>query len=115
KAFEQGYLLDSETLRRFDQAYRADVSDWRGSPMAGSLEGLPPALVLTSGLDPLRDQGRAYAAALAMQGTPVIFREAAGQIHGFLTLRRAVPSAETDLAGALRALKAMLAELGSGG
>ncbi|HET8612533.1 MAG TPA: alpha/beta hydrolase, partial [Sphingomonas sp.] len=108
KAFEQGYLLDSETLRWFDQAYRADVSDWRGSPMAGSLESLPPALVLTAGLDPIRDQGRAYAAALAMQGAPVIFREAAGQIHGFLTLRRAVPSAETDLAGALRALKAML-------
>jgi len=114
KAFEQGYLLDSATLRWFDQAYRADVSDWRGSPMAGSLEGLPPALVLTAGLDPIRDQGRAYAAALAMQGTPVIFREAAGQIHGFLTLRRAIPSAETDLAGALGALKAMLTELGSG-
>lgn len=109
-AFGEGYLLTKADLRWFGEHYRPDATHWRGSPMLADLAGLPPALVTTAALDPIRDQGRAYAAALARAGVAVDFREAAGTIHGFLTLRRAIPSAKEDLAGALAALKALIAE-----
>ena len=71
----------------------ADPSDMRASPLLADLAGLPPAVVVTASLDPIRDQGRAYAAALIAAGVPVTFREAVGNIHGFITLRQAIPSA----------------------
>lgn len=109
--FADGFLLTRDSMRWFDEAYRADVSHHRGSPMQGDVSGLPPALVLTAGLDPIRDQGRAYVGALAKAGVPVVFREAVGNIHGFVTLRKAIPSGQGDVAGALTALKAMIAEV----
>lgn len=108
--FADGYLLTRDSMRWFDAAYQADVSHHRGSPMAGEVVGLPPALVLTASLDPIRDQGRAYVGALAKAGVPVIFREAVGNIHGFITLRKAIPSSQADVEGALAALKLLIAE-----
>ena len=66
--------------------------------------------MVTASLDPLRDQGRAYAAALAEAGVAVVFREAVGNIHGFITLRKAIPSSAGDVAGALAATKALIVE-----
>jgi acetyl esterase len=108
--FSDGYLLTRESLAWFGQAYRAERTSLRASPLLGEMAGLPPALVLTAGLDPLRDQGRAYAAALAQAGVAVTFREARGNIHGFLNFRRAIPSSQGDLAGALVVLRQILAE-----
>jgi acetyl esterase len=108
--FESGYLLDRASLEWFRDAYRADPLDPRSSPLAGDLAGLPPAVILTASLDPIRDQGRAYAAALAEAGVPVVFREARGMVHGFVTLRQAMPSAVADCAGAFAAAKTMIAE-----
>ena len=78
--------------------------------MAASLAGLPPALVVTASLDPLRDQGRAYAAVLVEAGVATVYREAVGNVHGFINLRQAIPSSRGDVAGALVALKAIIAE-----
>lgn len=108
--FAEGHLLTRATMQWFADAYAADLTHARGNPMQGRLEGLPPAVVVTAGLDPIRDQGRAYAGALAKAGVPVVFREAAGNIHGFITLRKAVPSSVGDVAGALVAAKQMIAE-----
>ncbi|WP_184003236.1 alpha/beta hydrolase [Stakelama sediminis] len=108
--FAEGHVLTREAMRWFDEAYQADTTDRRGSPMVDTLAGLPPAVVLTAGLDPIRDQGRAYAAGLAQAGVATIFREAKGNIHGFITIRKAIPSSQADVAGALRALKDMLVE-----
>ncbi|WP_298092770.1 alpha/beta hydrolase [uncultured Sphingomonas sp.] len=109
-AFGEGYLLSRDSLRWFADAYAADIHHARASPMAADLTGLPPAVIVTASLDPIRDQGRAYAAALVQAGVPVVFREAVGTIHGFITLRRAIPSAVGDVAGFILALKAVVTE-----
>ena len=108
--FADGYLLTRDTMEWFADAYAADVQHMRGSPMAGDMHGMPPAVVITASLDPIRDQGRAYAAALIRAGVPTTYREAKGNVHGFLTLRKAAPSSAGDVAGYLAAVKAMVAE-----
>ena len=110
--FGEGYLLTRVSMDWFEECYAPDKEDWRYSPMVRSQAGMPPTLVVTASLDPIRDQGRAYAAACAEAGVPTIFREARGNIHGFINLRRAVPSSAEDIAGCVAALKLMLAESG---
>jgi len=108
--FADGYLLTKDSMEWFMAAYQAEADHIRSSPLLGDLAGMPPAVVVTGGLDPIRDQGRAYAAALALAGVPVVFREAKGNIHGFITLRKAIPSSVGDVAGALAALKDLIVE-----
>lgn len=108
--YGEGYLLTRPGMDWFEDCYAADRTDWRYDPMVKSQEGMPPTLVLTASLDPIRDQGRAYAAACANAGVPVIFREAKGNIHGFMNLRKAIPSSQQDLLGCLEALKLLLGE-----
>jgi len=110
KDFAEGYLLTKAGMDWFEECYRPPRRDWRYSPLVKSQEAMPPTLVVTASLDPIRDQGRAYAAACAQTGVPVVFREARGTIHGFINLRRAVPSTEADLQGCFRALTAMIEE-----
>jgi acetyl esterase len=107
-AFAKGYGLDAPDMTLFDQHYAADHSHWRNSPLLVDQHGMPPTLVVTASLDPLRDQGRAYAAATVQAGIPTAFYEAAGNIHGFATYRRGIPSAQVDLTAALDLAKAML-------
>ena len=108
--FAEGYLLTRASMDWFADAYAADLEHQRASPLKVDLAGLPPAAVITASLDPIRDQGRAYAAALARAGVPVVFREAVGNVHGFVTLRKAVPSSIGDVAGYLSLLKSMIVE-----
>ncbi len=108
--FGEGYLLTKPGMDWFESCYAADPRDWRYSPMVKSQAGMPPTLVLTASLDPIRDQGRAYAAACIQAGVPTIFREARGNIHGFISLRKAIPSSEDDIKGCVAALKLLLDE-----
>ncbi len=108
--FADGYLLTRDSMEWFMAAYKGEVDHIRSSPLLGNLAGLPPAVVVTGSLDPIRDQGRAYAAALALAGVPVVFREAKGNIHGFITLRKAIPSSVGDVMGAFAALKDIIVE-----
>ncbi|MBB3346377.1 alpha/beta hydrolase [Sphingomonas sp. BK069] len=109
-AFADGYLLTREGMIWFNEHYAGDPHHPRFSPLLGDVAGLPRAVIVTAGLDPIRDQGRAYAAALAQAGIPVTFREAQGNIHGFITLRRAIPSSQGDVAGFLTAVRAAVSE-----
>jgi acetyl esterase len=106
--FGTGYLLTEASMDWFEQCYAADEQDWRYCPMLKSQAGMPPTLVITASLDPIRDQGRAYAAACVAAGVPTVYLEAEGNVHGFVNLRRAIPSSDADIARSVAALKLLL-------
>ena len=105
----QGYLLTTETITYFHDHYIADPKhdlDWRASPLLHpDLSRLPPALVLTAGYDPLRDEGLDYARALTAAGNRAVYLCFERQIHGFITMGRLLDEANaavTLCAGELR-------------
>ena len=61
-----------------------EVTPYAAPLRAYTLAGLPAALLIGAGRDPLRDDARAYAARLAEDGVPVTHVEYAGTMHGFL-------------------------------
>jgi acetyl esterase len=93
----QGYLLTAESMQYYRGQYLPDAEqwlDWRASPLlAASHAGLPPALVLTAGYDPLRDEGRQYADRLSAAGVPAQYLCFERQIHGFITMSRVLDEA----------------------
>lgn len=108
--FAEGHLLTASSMAWFGEQYAPDPNDRRYSPLDFPADGLPPTLLVTAGLDPLRDQGRAYAAKLIEAGVPTTYREAKGNIHGYINLSQAIPSSLDDIRGALNVLKSMIAE-----
>lgn len=108
KDFYEGFLLTGAAMTWFTKQYGGDASDPRHTPMVGDCSNTPPTVVCTAGLDPLRDSGRAYAAHLIRQGTKVCYLEFPGIVHGFATLRKAIPSGQNDLDAFLAAIRLML-------
>ena len=109
--FADGFLLTADSMHYFTDAYGADSNDCRGAPLKFDHTGMPPSLVTTASLDPLRDQGIAYVEALKAAGVRVEYRSAEGNIHGHITLRKAIPSAQDDVTGNFNTLKDLLAEV----
>ncbi len=103
----QGYLLTRDSIAYYRSHYienPAHWADWRASPLlAADLTRLPPALVLTAGYDPLRDEGLQYANALSVAGNRVEYICFERQFHGFITMSRVLHEALTavDLCGAV--------------
>ena len=108
--FGDGFLLDKPSMQYFSEHYRATEGDLRNTAINHDHAGTPQTLVVTAGLDPLRDQGRAYAGELIKAGVPTTYREAVGNIHGFITLRKAIPSSAGDVAGCFAVLKDIINE-----
>lgn len=109
--FSQGFGLDISPDD--EDLYRADPKSVRGSPLLADLVGLPPTVLVTASLDPLRDEGRAFAAKLVEAGVPTTYFEAKGTIHGFATYRKAIPSAQTDTVEFLALASTMLEQVAS--
>ena len=103
-----GKLLTQDAMQYFTDAYAAEPGNVRAFPLHHDHAGMPPTLVVTAGLDPLRDQGRAYVGELAKAGVPVTYLEAVGNIHGFINLRKGIPSSNGDVADFLAVLKPMI-------
>jgi len=109
--FAEGNLLTRNDMQWFWSHYVPDAAD-RSHPHASPLRtedlaASPPALVLTAGRDPLRDEGEAYGEKLRAAGVPAEVLRCEGLLHGFLAMVNYAPSA----AGAFDRILAGLAEV----
>lgn len=109
--FAGGYLLTSDLIDWFFAGHKAEGSDYRSEPLKFDQSGMPPSLVTTASLDPLRDQGMAYVEKLKAAGVRVEHISAEGTIHGHINIRRGIPSSQQDVETYVAALKSMLAEV----
>ncbi len=86
--FAEGFILTKENMDWYElQFLGSDVDrhDPRVSPLLADVDGaIAPALVVTAGFDPLRDEGEAYARKLADAGVRTMLRRHAGYVHGFM-------------------------------
>lgn len=83
-------------LKFIEQHYvaGADTTQTKLSPLfEKDLKGVPPAYILTCGLDPLRIEGRAYRDKLQAAGVSIKYEHEKAMPHGFLNFAKAFPSA----------------------
>jgi acetyl esterase len=111
--FGEDYMLTAEAMDWFDSLYCTPSDDPRANCLIGAAAPGVPLLVHTAALDPLRDQGRAYADKARAEGVSVCHFEAEGMIHGFLNMRKAVPSSANDIDNFIEAAKSMLTDAGA--
>lgn len=108
--YADGYGLTTAGMRWFRDHYLPKVedrSDWRASPLfVPSLSGVAPAYVVLAGHDVLYSEGLAYAERLTAE-TTARFRLWPGQIHGFVSMGRAIPEAREALEATAAAWTAM--------
>ncbi len=103
-----GFMLEVRDVKQFGAHYLrqapGSARDPRVSPIyASNLKLAPPALIVTAGFDPLRDEGAAYADALRAQGVEVHTRCEDSLVHGFVHMTTVVP-------GAMRAVQTIASE-----
>ena len=107
-----GYLLTYSDMVEYRDSYLPDISlatEPYASPLHATghgpgLAGLPPARILTCGADPLRDDGRVYAEALADAGVAVEHVHLPGHVHPSFAFTRLVRSAAADERAAVASL-----------
>jgi acetyl esterase len=72
---------------------------------ASDLSGLPPAIVITAGVDPFRSDGERYVHALEAAGVPVTWHDFPGQVHGFTDMDLLFPAARDSIRRAASAVR----------
>ena len=103
----EGYFLTQEVIDWFKSHFTqlVDLDDPRFSPLhAPDLTDVAPAVVITAGFDPLRDEGLAYAERLRAAGIEVDCFHYPGQTHGFVSFDRVLRGARDALSRAGSAL-----------
>ena len=108
----EGYNFTRDAMAWFRDLYLPDEASWRdpdASPLfAEDLGGLPPALVVSAGFDPLRDDARAYADALTAAGVAAEHVCYGGMIHGFLNMPAVLDDGREATARVARAISGAL-------
>lgn len=114
--YAEGFLLTKAWMLWFRDHYLGgldvDLKDPQISPLYASdpvLSTCPPAFVLTTGYDPLQDEGLAYADKLEANGVAVQHVHFGDQIHGFYGMPQAIPAALQALDATAQALRDELA------
>ncbi len=113
--FRSSLFLTDASMRWFIERYVPDAeqrTDVRASPLlAEDLSGVAPACVLVVGFDPLRDEGRAYAARLDAAGSLDQLIEDPSLPHGCMAMTAFVARAHYLLTRSARALRTGLRPL----
>jgi acetyl esterase len=107
----EGLAVNGPTMRWFRDHYLGaqDATGWRVSPLAATkLEGVAPCHLITAGIDPLCDEGLAYAARLAASGVRLTHEHYPGQMHGFVTAGLSSPTGRRAVASMAAFLRAQL-------
>ncbi|HEY9304491.1 MAG TPA: alpha/beta hydrolase fold domain-containing protein, partial [Mycobacterium sp.] len=89
RLFGNGFYNPKPALQWYWDQYVPALADREhpyASPLRTNLAGLPPAVIVTAGHDPLRDEGNAYADALEAAGVVTVRCPFDGGIHGFMTM-----------------------------
>jgi acetyl esterase len=107
--YAEGYFLTRAIMQWYIAQYAPTpgaIDDWRASPLrAPWVHGVAPALIITAELDPLRDEGEAYARRLQGARVAVDHHRLDGMIHGFLTMGGKVDAANQAVAAIAAALR----------
>jgi len=108
----EGYFLTTAQMDWYRDQYLAEDAHGEepyASPIkAASLAGVAPACVVTAEMDPLRDEGEAYARALDAAGVPVTLYRAPGMFHGFFNMDAVLDGSKDAQRVAYDALRAAL-------
>jgi acetyl esterase len=111
---DDGFILSAADMKWFWDHYLERAADGKNplaSPLrAKNLEGLPPALVQTAGLDPLRDEGEEYASALKRAGNKVTLTRYEGVTHGFVSFFDMIDKGKEGIREGAEALRAAFAK-----
>jgi acetyl esterase len=91
--FAEGFLLTKASMDWYEARFVPGAADKAAaSPLlAAPAAGLAPAMIVTAGFDPLRDEGEAYGASLRAAGVDVLVRRHPGQVHGFVNAQGVGP------------------------
>ncbi|MFN8445898.1 MAG: alpha/beta hydrolase fold domain-containing protein [Caldilineaceae bacterium] len=112
-AYADAAPLNQAMMPWFATRYLADpaaASDPYASPLlVDDLSGLPPATLITAGIDPLQSEGAAYAARLQEAGVPVVYQNFAGVTHEFFGMGAVLPEAQDAVALAADGLQSAFA------
>ena len=107
--YAEGYFLTRAAMQWYIAQYAPTpqaIEDWRASPLrAPWVHGVAPALIIAAELDPLCDEGEAYARRLQGARVPVEYQRLDGMLHGFLTMGGRIDAANhavETIAAALR-------------
>jgi acetyl esterase len=84
----KGYMVSTQQIDKIAATVKippsAATDPWLSPRLNGELQGVAPALLVSAGFDPIRDDGLDYAARLRAADVPVQLLHYAGQFHGFL-------------------------------
>jgi acetyl esterase len=90
RLFGRGYYNPKPAMQWYWDQYAPSATDRAhpyATPLNAELHGLPPAVLVIAGHDPLRDEALAYASALEAAGVPVARAQFDGAVHGFMSMR----------------------------
>ncbi|GAC1442914.1 MAG: alpha/beta hydrolase [Mycobacteriales bacterium] len=101
--------LSEPALRAFAALYTEHPAEPGASPLhAPDLSHAPPAVVVTAGLDPLRDDGERYVDRLLAEGRGGVVRRWENEVHGFPGMTSVTPAAAESLQWAADQLRVLL-------
>ncbi|HKB81826.1 MAG TPA: alpha/beta hydrolase fold domain-containing protein, partial [Burkholderiales bacterium] len=107
--FKEGCVLTRNSITWFYRQYLRsgkDVNDFRFAPLIrDDLSGLPPALIIVAGYDPLRDEGVEYARKLIEAGNRVRLSNYEGMVHGFYLMGGEVEAARRAVTESARVMR----------